>query len=100
MSDIQIIESEALKAIDGAADLQALDTVRVAELGKKGRVSGLMKTLGGMSPEERQDMGPKLNALKNRVAEAVEARKAVLEDQALEAQLATEKLDMSLPPKP
>ena len=68
MSDIQTIESEALKAIDGASDLQSLDAVRVAELGKKGRVSGLMKTLGKMSPEERQEMGPKLNALKNRVA--------------------------------
>ena len=58
------------------SDLAALDAVRVAELGKKGRVSGLMKTLGQMSPEERQEMGPKLNALKNRVADAVEARKA------------------------
>ena len=87
MSDIQSIETEALKAIDGAGDLQALDAVRVSELGKKGRVSGLMKTLGQMSPEERQEMGPKLNALKNRVADAVEARKAVLEDEALEAQL-------------
>lgn len=100
MSDTSLIESEALDAINGAADLAALDAVRVAELGKKGRVSGLMKTLGQMSPEERQEMGPKLNALKNRVADAVEARKAVLEDAALEAQLATEKLDMTLPPKP
>ncbi|MEM1148834.1 MAG: phenylalanine--tRNA ligase subunit alpha, partial [Pseudomonadota bacterium] len=100
MSDIQTIEAEALDAIDGASDLQTLDAIRVAELGKRGRVSGLMKTLGQMSPEERQDMGPKLNALKTRVADAVEARKAVLEDSALEAQLATEKLDMTLPPKP
>ncbi|MEO1569608.1 MAG: phenylalanine--tRNA ligase subunit alpha, partial [Pseudomonadota bacterium] len=80
MSEIQKIETEALAAIDRAADLAALDAVRVAELGKKGRVSGLMKQLGGMSPEERQDMGPKLNALKTRVADAVAARKAELED--------------------
>ncbi|MEM9841922.1 MAG: phenylalanine--tRNA ligase subunit alpha, partial [Pseudomonadota bacterium] len=100
MSEIQTIEAEALDAIDGASDLQTLDAIRVAELGKRGRVSGLMKTLGQMSPEQRQEMGPKLNALKTRVADAVEARKAVLEDAALEAQLATEKLDMTLPPKP
>ncbi len=99
MSDTPKIETEALAAIRAATDLSALDTVRVAELGKKGRVSGLMKSLGQMSPEERQEAGPKLNALKNRVAAAVEARKLVLEDEALEAQLATEKLDMTLPPR-
>jgi len=54
MTDIQTIETEALAAIDSAADLAALDAVRVAELGKKGRVSGLMKTLGKMSPDERK----------------------------------------------
>ena len=100
MSDTPTIESEALAAIEAASDLSALDTVRVAELGKKGRVSGLMKTLGQMSPEERQVKGPELNELKNRIAAAVEARKAVLEDAALEQQLATETIDLSLPPRP
>ena len=75
MSDIDTIEKEALAAIDGAGDLAALDAVRVAELGKKGRVSGLMKTLGQMDADERKEMGPKLNALKTRVADAVAARK-------------------------
>jgi len=100
VSDIETIESEALAAIAGAADLAALDAVRVAELGKKGRVSGLMKTLGKMTPEERTSEGPKLNALKTRVDDAVRARKADLEGAALEAQLATEKLDLTLPPRP
>ena len=100
MTDIPTIESEALAAIKAAGDLAALDAVRVAELGKKGRVSGLMKTLGKMSPEERQEVGPKLNALKERVAAAVEARKAVLEDEALEAQVAAEKIDLTLPARP
>ncbi|NBC20111.1 MAG: phenylalanine--tRNA ligase subunit alpha [Alphaproteobacteria bacterium] len=100
MSDIPTIESEALASIENAGDLAALDAVRVAELGKKGRVSGLMKTLGKMSPEERQEMGPKLNALKERVTAAIEARKAVLEDEALEAQVAAEKIDLTLPARP
>jgi len=91
LSDIKTIEKEALAAIAGAADLDALDAVRVAELGKKGRVSGLMGALGKMTPEERKENGPKLNALKVTVDEAVRARKAALEGEALEAQLATEK---------
>ena len=100
MSDIVTIENEALAAIAGAGNLEALDAVRVAELGKKGRVSGLMGTLGKMSPEERQENGPKLNALKTRVDEAVKARKAELEAEALEKQLVTETLDLTLPPVP
>ncbi|MEO0981593.1 MAG: phenylalanine--tRNA ligase subunit alpha [Pseudomonadota bacterium] len=100
MSDIAEIETEALAAIKAAGDLDTLDKVRVAELGRNGRVSGLMKTLGGMSPEERQEMGPKLNALKDRVGEAVAERKAVLEDAALDEQVAKEKLDLTLPHPP
>ena len=100
MSDPKTIETEALAAIRAAETLAALDAVRVAELGKKGRVSGLMKQLGGMSEDERKREGPKLNALKMRVADAVAERKAVLEDAELDARLATETLDMTLPPRP
>ena len=100
MSEIETIETEALAAVEAAGDLAALDAVRVAELGKKGRVSGLMKGLGKMSPEERKEMGPALNALKTRVGDAVAARKGALEDAALDAQLATEKEDLTLPPRP
>ena len=98
MSEIETIESEALAAIEAAGDLAALDAVRVAELGKKGRVSAFMKTLGKMTPEERQVAGPLLNALKNRIADAVAERKATLEDAALDARLATEHEDLTLPP--
>ncbi|MFT5774399.1 phenylalanine--tRNA ligase subunit alpha [Hyphomonas sp.] len=98
MSDIKTIEKEALAAINAATTLDALDAVRVAELGKKGRVSGLMSGLGKMSPDERKENGPKLNALKVTVEEAVRARKAALEAKALEAQLVTEKVDLTLPP--
>ncbi|MEO1405305.1 MAG: phenylalanine--tRNA ligase subunit alpha [Pseudomonadota bacterium] len=100
MSELESIEAEAVAAVEGASDLDALDTIRVAELGKKGRISGLMKGLGGMDPEERKVMGPALNALKTRVADAVAVRKAALEDEALDAQLATEKEDLTLPPRP
>lgn len=99
MSEIETIESEALGAVAQAGDLAALDAVRVAELGKKGRISGLMKTLGGMSPEERQTMGPALNGLRNRVQDAIESRKAELETAELEKKLQTERIDMTLPPR-
>ncbi|MEL6322791.1 MAG: phenylalanine--tRNA ligase subunit alpha, partial [Pseudomonadota bacterium] len=100
MKELDAIEAEALAAIAEAGDLTALDTVRVAELGKKGRISGLMKGLGAMEPDERKVAGPLLNGLKTRVADAVAARKVMLEDAALDAQLETEREDLTLPPRP
>ena len=100
MSDITAIEQEALAAIAAAGDLAALDAVRVAELGKKGRVSALMGALGKMSPEERKEQGPLLNTLKTRVDEAIRVRKAALEAAELEARLVTERVDLTLSPAP
>ncbi|MBY9065592.1 phenylalanine--tRNA ligase subunit alpha [Hyphomonas sp. WL0036] len=100
MSDIIRIEEEALAAVTAAADLATLDAVRVAELGKKGRVSGLMGALGKMSPEERKTQGPLLNALKDKVDAAIRARKSALEAAELEARLASEKIDLTLPAAP
>lgn len=100
MSDITAIEQEALAAIAAAGDLAALDAVRVAELGKKGRVSALMGALGKMSPEERKAQGPLLNALKDRVDGAIRVRKETLENAALEARLVSERVDLTLPPVP
>jgi len=100
MSAIEDLKAEFEKAIESAGDIRALEDVRVAALGKKGRVSELMKGLGKMSPEERQDMGPKLNGLKNGLNEAIAARMAVLENAALEARLATETQDVTLPVRP
>ena len=98
--DLDTLKSEALSAIEKASDLKMLDDVRVAELGKKGRISGLMKTLGKMSPDERKDMGPKLNGLRTEVDDAVKARKAALEIAELNARLEKERVDLTLPPVP
>ncbi len=97
MSDIETLEKEISAAIDAATDESALDSVRVGAIGKKGKVSELMKTLGKMSPEERKVMGPALNGLKTRVNDAITARKEVLENHALEQRLATETIDVTLP---
>ena len=63
-------------------------------------MTGLLKTLGGMTPEERQSEGPRIHALREAVTEAIAARKAALEEAALEQRLATERLDMTLPVTP
>ena len=96
-SELDRLEAEFITAIEDALDEATLEDVRIAALGKKGRVSELMKGLGKMSPEERKEMGPKLNGLKDRLNEALAARKSALKQAALEARLATEKVDVTLP---
>lgn len=100
MSDIENLESDLTAKIQGASNEASLEEVRVAALGKKGVVSERMKTLGKMSPEERKQMGPALNGLKTRIADAIEAKKSALEEAALEARLASEKVDVTLPVAP
>ena len=97
MSDTDTIEKEALGAIAAAEDLAALDAVRVAELGKKGRISDLLKGLGKMSPDERREAGPRLNGLRDAVQTAISARREALADAAIEARLKAETVDVTLP---
>ena len=94
---IDQLKAELLDAIAGAGDPAAIEAIRVAALGKQGSVSALLKTLGGMSPEQRQAEGPKIHALREAVAQALTERKDALEGAALEARLAAETIDLSLP---
>jgi phenylalanyl-tRNA synthetase alpha chain len=96
-NDLASLESELLATIAGAADLAAIEQVRVAALGKKGRVSELMSRLGSLPPDERKAFGATVNALKDRVGQALEGRKATLEKSALAARLASETVDITLP---
>ena len=97
VSDLDPMKDDWLSRIAAAADLPALEAERVAVLGKQGAVTGLLKTLGGMSPEERQNEGPRIHGLRETVTAALAARKAALEEAELERRLATERLDMTLP---
>ncbi len=97
MADIDQLRADAMAQIAASRTLDTLDGVRVAFLGKQGSISLLMKTLGKMTPEERQVEGPKLNGLRAEVTDAVAARKAALEQAALDAKLAGETVDLSLP---
>ena len=98
MSASEEIAEKYLGQIAAAGDGDALEAIRVAALGKKGEISLLLKTLGKMTPEERQTEGPKINGARQAVADAIAARKEAMESEALNARLATEKLDMTLPP--
>ncbi len=101
MSDnLDALRDDLVAEVAAAGDLAALDAARVAALGKKGRITSLMKGLGGLEPEARKAAGQALNLLKDEIAAAVEARKAALGDAELEARLATETVDVSLPARP
>ena len=89
--------SATLAAIDAAADGDAVEAIRIAALGKQGWISQALKSLGGMAPEERTQAAPAIQATREKVANALAARKAALEEAALEASLASETLDLSLP---
>jgi phenylalanyl-tRNA synthetase alpha chain len=94
------LEQSILAEIEAATDEASLEAVRVSALGKKGSVSERMKGLGAMSPEERKEAGAALNVLKDKVTDALSVRRASLQQAALEARLASEKIDVTLPARP
>ena len=97
MTDLDQLRDDLLAAVDSATTPEAIEGLRVSALGKAGSVTGLLKTLGGMSPEERQVQGPRIHGLREAVTNAIGARKAALDRAELDARLARETLDMTLP---
>jgi len=97
MTDLTALETELTAAIAAANDEAALETVRVAALGRSGSVSALLKTLGAMTPDERREQGARINGLKDRVTAALAARKEALKHAALDQRLNTETVDVTLP---
>src|ERR1700742_3014317 len=97
MTDIAALETEISAAIAGATDEPALEAVRVAALGKSGSVTALLKTLGGLSPDERKVQGPAINGLRDGVNTALNAKREGFKGAALDAKLATESIDVTLP---
>ncbi len=97
MSDISDLEQETLAAVAAAADESALETVRVAALGKKGSISALLAGLGKMAPEERKTQGAVINAVKDRVSTRSPRPARSSRKPRLPARLANETLDVTLP---
>ena len=97
MSDLETLTREALDGIAAAATLPALDELRVRLLGKSGAITEQLKALGKLEPEARKAQGELVNRAKQALTEAIAARKDALENAALDARLASERIDVSLP---
>jgi len=97
MSDIGKLEQQILADIAAAADDAALEAVRVAALGRNGTITALLKTLGAITPGERRVQGPLINGLKDKVTEALTARRDALKNVTLDTRLNTETVDVTLP---
>ncbi len=95
--DLQELTTRAQSEIEAAGNLESLDLIRVAYLGKKGELTALLKTLGSLPHEERKTAGQEINLAKQSLQQAIEARKSTLEKEQLEARLASESIDVTLP---
>lgn len=97
-TDLQSLERTLLARVGAANDEASLEALRVEALGKQGSISALMRNLGQMSPDERKSFGAALNQLKDKVTEAILTKKATLAEAALDRQLQSEAVDVTLPP--
>ena len=98
--DLTALQAELEEAVRAAPHSDALDAVRTAALGRKGRITELMKGLGGVGPEERRERGQTLNRLKQTIADAIGSRRKELAGEELERRLLSERQDMTLPVRP
>jgi phenylalanyl-tRNA synthetase alpha chain len=97
-NDLASLERDLLARVGAANDEASLEALRVEALGKQGSISGLMKNLGAMGPDERKTFGAALNVLKDNVTEAIVTKKAAMAEAALDRQLQSEAVDVTLPP--
>ncbi len=95
--ELSQLQTNACEDIAAASDLDALDRVRVSLLGKSGLITARLKTLGQLAPEERRATGQEINKVKAQLVQAIESRRAELETAQLDAELAAESIDVSLP---
>ncbi len=97
LEDLSKLVKQAQREIDKASDLHALDAVRVAYLGKQGKITAELKSLGKLPADERPAAGKKINAARDKIQSAIAARKQSLEQAALDATLAEDRVDVTLP---
>jgi phenylalanyl-tRNA synthetase alpha chain len=97
--DLEALKSETDSLLGAAADLRAWDAIRIAVLGRNGKLTMLLRDLGKTPPDQRRERGAALNRLKDHLTVAIEARKTALDDAALDTRLASERIDPTLPPR-
>lgn len=100
MDTLDALRTELVEAVRSATDVDTLEAVRITALGKKGRITDLMKSLGQMDPDERRHFGQAVNAVKDEIAALLESRRAAFAEAALDARLAAERVDVTLPVRP
>jgi phenylalanyl-tRNA synthetase alpha chain len=98
--DLEALRAQTIASLNDAQDLRAWDAVRVATLGKSGTLTALLKELGKTPPEQRRERGAALNRLRDDLTDIIESRRVALEKAALDARLAEERMDVTLPPPP
>ncbi len=99
MTDIDELRRQALEAVEATTTLDELDEARVRYVGRRSELALAQRGLGDLDPEERKERGKQLNAVRGAVEQALEERRSVLAQAALEARLADERLDLTLPPR-
>ncbi|WP_391116323.1 phenylalanine--tRNA ligase subunit alpha [Psychrobacillus sp. L3] len=99
-AQLQQLKEEALQKIEASGNVKELNDVRVAYLGKKGPITDLLKGMGKLPAEERPKMGALVNVVREEVTEVLETRMTLLQEQAIQEQLAKESIDVTLPGRP
>jgi phenylalanyl-tRNA synthetase alpha chain len=99
-AQLQALKDELSTMVETANDLQSLEDARVKALGKKGKITEMMKTLGSLSPEERKERGQALNVVKQEIATLIEKQQAALKTQEMADRLAREKIDVTQSVRP
>src|SRR5512138_3997877 len=93
-ADLPTVVASAHAEISQSASIDQLEQIRVRLLGKKGEITSLLKSLGGMDPEARRTAGARINEAKDELLGAIENKRAKLEEQALAQQLASDAVDV------
>jgi phenylalanyl-tRNA synthetase alpha chain len=98
--DLQALQAETDAALAAATDLRAWDAIRIAVLGRNGRLTALLRDMGSIPADQKRERGAALNRLKDALTAAIEARRHALESAGLDARIAAEGIDPTLPPRP
>ena len=98
--DLQALQAETDSALAATADLRSWDAIRIAVLGRNGKLTALLRDMGSIPVEQKRERGAALNRLKDALTEAIEARRRALESVELDARIAAEGIDPTLPPRP
>ncbi len=98
--DLSSLGAETFAAVEAADNLASLEALRVAVLGRQGRLTSLLRALGEVPEDLRRERGQALNRLRDEIASAIAERRALLQAAAQDAGIAAERIDVTLPPRP